>query len=96
MGYALSVKKISSIADVAVRKHHQQLDEVRITFTRTLSKSCLKKQQLCHATYTVNTQRNPVSTAYACALTKNARISQDTLSINACVTDRKTTLLIPV
>ena len=36
------------IADVVVRKRHQQLDEIRIIFIRTSSKTCLKKTLSCH------------------------------------------------
>ena len=34
------VRKPVLIADVAVTKRHQQLDEIRIIFTRLSSKSC--------------------------------------------------------
>ena len=41
------------IADVAVTKRHQRLDEIRIIFTRLYSKIVFKK--LCHAIYALDT-----------------------------------------
>ena len=61
------------VADVALTKHHQRLNKIIKIFTCTSSKSCLKK--LCHAIYVLNTQHNPVRTAYACALVINMGVS---------------------
>ena len=55
------------IADVAVCKHHQWLDEIRIIFTCTSSKSCFLKK-LCHAIYALDTYHNIICSAYACTL----------------------------
>ena len=47
--------RIPKIADVAVTKRHQRLDEIRITFTRTLFKSCfLKSSVMLYTPSTLN------------------------------------------
>ena len=85
----------NSIADVAVRKRHQQLDEIRIVFTRTSFKSCFKKALSCnirpgHFTQSISHSIS-LRTCYKCS-----HFTQRTLAWNAYVTGRKTTLLIPV
>ena len=61
----------AKIADVAVTKRHQTLDEIRIIFTHTSSKSYFQKS-LSYNTPAI--QCNPVQTAYFCTLAINTRV----------------------
>ena len=72
------------IADVSVTKHHQQLNETRIIFTFNSSKSCFQKSSIMQYT---------PSTLHAIQF---AQHTLATLVRNVYVSDRKTTLLIPV
>ena len=66
------------IADVAVTKRHQWLDEIWINLTCTSGKKSVKLflKKLCHATYTPDTERNPVCIVYICMLAIDANVSQ--------------------
>ena len=64
-----------SIADVAARTRHPQLDGIRTIFTCTSFKSCFQKS--CHAIYMPSTLNVVQFTAYACTLAINARVSPD-------------------
>ena len=83
------------IADVAVRKPHPRLDEIRIIFTRTSSKTCFQKTLSCNIHPRHLTQFSSHSICWR-ACYKYTHFTQHTLGRNAYVTDRKTTLLIQV
>ena len=63
------------IADVAVTKRHQRLDEIRIFLPALHSKVVFKK--LCHVIYAFDTLTHV--TAYTCALIINACVSHNIL-----------------
>ena len=46
----LTLQSYIAIADVAVTKRHQRLDEIRIIFTRTSFKSCFQKSSIMQYT----------------------------------------------